>query len=168
MRGLLTPLFVVVIAALAVFVSLEAAQTDAVTVTVTVQNLSVAVTDGGVAYGTMTTSAQEDTTSSGVNDSQTATNDGNITEDFNILGQNTGAWTLAATAGSEQYVHEFCNNGNCDSSPAWTAITTSYQQVANSIATSGTQEFDLRIGTPTSTSTFTQQSADVTVQAVAD
>lgn len=167
MKGLLASTFIVVLAALIVYMPLGA-QTDTVTATVTVQNLSVSVSDGAVAYGTLSTSAQEDTTSSGVNDSQTATNDGNVTEDFNIQGQDTSSWTLAGSAGAEQYVHEFCNNGTCDGSPSWTALTTSYQQVANSVATSGTQEFDLRIGTPTSTADFTQQNADVTVQAVAD
>jgi hypothetical protein len=47
-----------------------------------------------------------------VNDSQTATNDGNIAEDFNISSSNaTGGtgWTLAGTIGADQYNHSFCN-----------------------------------------------------------
>ena len=115
--------------------------------------------------GTQTTSATEDTTTSGLDDSQTATNDGNVTEDFNISGQNTANWTLASTAGDEQYFHKFCVT-DCDSSPVWTALTTSYQTLATGIGESSNQVFDLQIGTPSSTVNFTQQSVDVTVQAV--
>lgn len=149
-------------------VNSKSADTGSVTATVTAQNISVSVTDGGVAYGTLALSGTADTTSAGVNDSQTATNDGNVVEDFNVKGANTTAWTLAATQGSEQYFHKFCNNGTCDSSPTWTALTTNYQTLGTSIAaTSGTKEFDLQIGVPSATATFTSQSASVTVQAVA-
>ena len=144
-----------------------AASTATVAATVTVQNISVTVADGSVAYGTQGTSATVDTTSGGLDDSQTATNNGNITEDLNIKGQNSANWTLVATAGADQYFHKFCTS-NCDSSPTWTAMTTSYQQLANAVSGSGTSVFDTQLGTPTSSTNFTQQSVDVTVQAVAD
>lgn len=164
--------FIVVCLLALVLVSLgtvaKAATTGAVTATVTVQSISITVTDGTVAYGTLGTSSTKDTTSSGVNDSQTATNDGNVTEDFNILGQSSGAWTLGSTADSETYTHKWCTS-DCDGTPTWTALTTSYQTLVASIAASGgTQIFDLEIGTPTSTSTYTEQSVDITVQAVAN
>jgi len=146
-------------------VSIKAAVTDSVTATVTAQNISVTVADGTVAYGTMVVSTTADTTSGDLNDSQTATNDGNITEDFNIMGQDTAAWTLAGTIGSEQYRHRWCTT-DCDGTPTWSALTTSYQTLASTIATSGTSVFDLEMATPSSTATYTQQSADVTVQAV--
>lgn len=144
----------------------SAATTDSVTATVTVQNVSVSVTDGAVAYGTLAASGTQDTASGGLDDSQTATNDGNVTEDFDIQGQNSGDWTLAATQGSDQYFHKFCTT-DCDGSPTWTALTTSYQALATSVADSGTQVFDLQIGVPSSSSVDTQQSVDVTVQASA-
>jgi hypothetical protein len=50
------------------------AGTADVTATVTVQNVSVTVSDGTVAYGTVAASGNKDTTSSGTDDSQTATN----------------------------------------------------------------------------------------------
>lgn len=143
-----------------------AASTGAVTATVTAQNISVTVTDGSVAYGSLSTSTTEDTTATGVNNSQTATNNGNVTQDFNIQGQDSAAWTLAGTAASEAYTHKFCIT-DCDGTPTWVALTTSYQTLATGVADSGTQIFDLQIGTPTSTATFTQQSVDITVQAVA-
>jgi hypothetical protein len=156
----------IVLAAFLGAISIQAAETGNVTATVTAQNISVAVTDGSVSYGVISVSDTQDTTTGGVNDSQTATNDGNITEDFNVRGFDTTGWTLGSSAGSETYTHKFCTS-NCDSSPTWTALTTSYQTLAEDVvATSGTQVFDLQIGTPTSTSAYTQQTATVTVQAV--
>lgn len=137
-----------------------------VTATVTVQNVSVSVSDGSIAYGTVSTGSSADTTSGGVNDSQTATNNGNINEDIDIKGNNSANWTLGATAGADQYVHEFCT-ANCDSTPVWTALTTSYQSLATAVASSGTQDFDLKITAPSSSSTYTQESITVTVLASA-
>lgn len=135
-----------------------------VTATVTVQNISVGVTDGSVAYGTLGSN-----TSAGTNpaDTQTVTNNGNITENFNIKGQNSVNWTLGATAASDVYVHKFCT-ATCGTPPTnYTALTTSYATLATGITTSGTQTFDLYITTPNPSTVFTQQSVDVTVQAVA-
>jgi hypothetical protein len=143
----------------------KAATTGNVSATVTVTNLAITVSDGTVAYGTIAVSSTQDTTTSGVDDSQTATNDGNVTSDFNIQGANSTNWTLTATAGSEDFTHKFCTS-DCDGSPTWTALTTSYQSLATSISASGNQVFDLQIGTPTSTATFTEQSTTVTVQVV--
>lgn len=139
-----------------------AADTASVTATVTVQNISVSVSDGSVAYGTLALNSSAGTNGT---DTQTATNDGNVTVDFNIRGYDTAAWTLAGTNGANQYVHRFCTT-SCASAPTnYTALTTSYQTLAASKATSATQTFDLHITTPTSTATYAQQSADVLVQA---
>lgn len=153
-----------------------AASTATVAATVTPQNISVSVNDGSVAYGTLDLSSTQNTTSSGVDDSQTATNDGNVAEDFNITSTNaTGgtAWTLAGTIGANQFKHSFCTTGTgspdpCDTSPTWTAITTagSYQALGSNITVSGTKKFDLKLDTPSSTSDYTQKSITVTVQAV--
>jgi hypothetical protein len=153
-----------------------AASTGTVAATVTPQNISVTVTDGAVAYGTIDVSASKDTTSGSTDDSQTATNDGNVAEDFNIKSTNgTGGttWTLAGSVGADQYKHSFCTAGSgspdpCDTSPTWTAMTTSYQQVGNAIAASGTKKFDLKIDTPSSVSDYVQKSITVTIQAVID
>lgn len=142
----------------------NAAGTAAVTATVTVQSVSVSVADGTVAYGTLAVSS-----SSGTNgtDTQTATNNGNVAEDLNIKGQNTANWTLAAAAGADEYVHKFCVS-SCSSAPTnYTALTTSYQALGTNVAANGTQTFDLYLTTPTSSTNFSQQSVDVTVQAVA-
>ena len=146
--------------------SVKAQTTGAVTATVTAQNVAVSVSDGTVTYGTISLGETASTSSDGLDDSQTATNDGNVTSDLNIMGQNSANWTLAATVGSDNYVHEFCTS-NCDSTPTWTALTTSYQTLATGIAASGNQAFDLKIIVPSTSSNYTQQSVDVTVQVVA-
>ena len=139
------------------------AGTDQVACTVTAQKISVSVSDGSVAYGTIALGSSQDTTASGVNDSQTATNDGNVAEDFNIEGVDTTGWTLAAATGSDQYVHEF----STDSGSNWTALTTSYQTLATNIASSSTQTFDLRVWVPSSTTHYDEQNPNVTIQASA-
>jgi hypothetical protein len=134
--------------------------------------VSVTVADGTIAYGTLATNTSKDTASGGLNDTQVATNAGDVAEDFNIKGQDSTNWTLAGSAGSEQYVQAWCTTGSgspdpCDASPTWTALTTSYQSLATNIAVAGTKRFDLKITTPTATAITSQQSVDVTVQAVA-
>lgn len=141
---------------------MSALSTAAVTATVTAQNISVSVTSGSVAFGTLALNASAGTNPAST---QTATNNGNITETFNIKGQNSANWTLGATAGSETYVLKFCI-ATCTTPPtSYTALTTAYQTLVIGKAVSGTQTFDLYITTPTATAFFTQQSVDVTVQA---
>jgi len=144
----------------------SAASSATVNATITPQNISVSVSDGSVAYGTVSLSSTADTTSGGTNDSQTATNDGNVSIDLNISGQDTSAWTLAGTIGANQYKHEFCIT-TCDTTPSWTALTTSNQPLTTGVAASGTQVFDLKLSTPSSTASYTEQSPNVIIQASA-
>ena len=158
-----------ILALIAVAFPLGAATEGSVTATVTVENISLTVADGTVTYGTLGVDTLKDTTSSGLNDSQTATNNGNVNEDFNIKGSDSANWVLAATAGADEYFHKFCrgDTGTCDSTPVFTALTTAYQTLDTAVAANGTQIFDLQINTPTSSSNFTEQSVNITVQAVA-
>lgn len=166
-RAAVFTFFLFLISTLLLIGQARAATTSAVTATVTAQNISVSVTDGTVAYGTLGASTSVSTITTDLNDTQTATNDGNVAETFNIAGQNSANWTLAGTNGSDQYVHQFCT-ATCSSPPTnFTALTTGYQTLATNIASTGNQTFDLRITTPTVSSVTTQQSVDVTVQAVA-
>lgn len=145
----------------------DAADTAVVSATVTVQNVSVTVSPGTVAYGTMALNSSKSTIPADLNAAQTVTNNGNVSEQFNIRGQNSANWTLGLTAGSDTYVHQFCAAA-CTSPPTnFTGLTTNYQTLAASIAASGTQTLHLRLTTPTTSSVFTQQSVDVTLQAVA-
>lgn len=165
MKSLIASITILGLAGMIVGVGVQGADEAGVAATVTVQNISVTVADGVVAYGTLGVNTSKDTTTSGVDDTQTATNNGNITENLNIRGDDsTTSWTLAGAAGSEQYVNKFCIT-TCDSSPTWTALTTSNQTLASSVGTSGTQDFDLQIITPTVTTDFAEQTITVIVQA---
>jgi len=163
MKSLIAVLCVFGVVALMTGISVLAAETTSVTATVTVQNISVSVSDGTVAYGTLAVGTSKSTCD--LSDTQTLTNDGNVTEDFNIKGQNSASWTLAETAGSEEYVHEFSTD-TCPVS-TWTPLTTDYQTAATGITAGGTSPLNLQITTPTATNDYTEQSVDVTILAVA-
>lgn len=163
-------------AAFPLFVAVHAfaATTGTVAATVTPQNISVSVSDGSVAYGSTALNSSKDTTSGGLNDTQTATNDGNVAEDFNISSTDaTGGttWTLAGTVGANQFKHSFCNSGSgtpdpCDTGPTWTAMSTSYSSLTTAVAASGTSKFDLKLDTPSSSTDYVAKSITVTIQAV--
>ena len=141
-----------------------AATTASVTATVTVENISVSVTDGTVSYGTLGLNSSAGTNGT---DTQTASNDGNVAEDFNLKGSDSAAWTLdTANSTTDHYMHKFCT-ATCASAPTnYTGLTTSYQALASNVAALGNQTFDLYITTPQTSSVYTAQSVDVTVQAV--
>lgn len=132
--------------------------------------ISVTISDGNVAYGIMAENTSKSTLPGELNDMQTATNNGNTIENFNIKGQDTACpWALASSAGNDQYVHQFCNDtaNDCSSPPTnYTALTTSYQTLATSVAVNGGIDFQLRITVPTTTSCYDQQSVNVIIQAV--
>ena len=148
----------------------RAASSDTVTATVSVQQVSVSLDNvDGISFGTIASSGTQDTTTNGVNDSTTATNDGNVTVDFNIQASDTVSWTLVQTAvGDETYNMKFCTT-TCDTSPSWTnvgrAAQSEYATLAEDITASGTQVFDLQVGAPSTSIAVSAQSITVTVQA---
>ena len=147
---------------LALGVTVSGADEASVAATVTVQSISVSVSDGTVEYGTLAVSTTKSTLAGELADLQTATNNGNVTENFNIRGQDSANWTLAATTGVvNQYVHKLSK----DSGANWTALTTSNQTLASGVVAAGTQTFDLQITTPSSSTSYIEQSVNVTVQA---
>jgi hypothetical protein len=120
-------------------------------------------TDGSIDYGTIPINSSEDTTASGLSDTQTAQNNGNLNADFNIRGQDTSCpWTLSTSNGIDTYVHEFSVNSGSN----WTPLTTSYQSLATNKAELETQDFDLKVTTPTSTVCLSPQVIDITIQVV--
>ena len=138
-----------------------------VTATVTAQNVAVSVTDGSIAYGIV--NGSEDTTSSvttGIDDTQVVSNDGNVPENFDIAGTNSTDWQLGAAAGDATYEHAWCTS-NCDSSPTWSALSTSANSLATSVATSGTQAVDFQITVPTSNAGTNSENVDVNITASA-
>ncbi len=143
---------------------IDAQVTDSVTATVTPANIALSVDPGTVTYGYVSLNSSANTTASGVNQTQTINNDGNVDLDFDITGTNSDDWTIGLTQGADIYKHEFCVT-DCDSSPTWTAFTTSYVSVATDVESEGSQDFDLRITLPTTTTSYDQQNVNVTVRA---
>lgn len=141
-----------------------------VEVTYTTAIVSVSVSDGVVTYGFMPANTSKSTLPGELNDMQTATNNGDVIENFNIKGQDSANWELADTNGSDQYIHMFCNDtdNNCSSPPTnYTALNEdSYTTLDTNIAVSGTVDFQLRLTTPNPSTVFTQQQVNVTVQAI--
>ena len=161
MKFLITTICILGLVGMVVGVAVQGADTGTVAATVTVQSISVTVTDGTVAYGIIVAGASKDTVTP--SDLQTATNNGNVTENLNIRGTNSAAWILAATAsGATNYKHEFSKDRFATSG---TALTLVNQTLASSVAPAGTQTFDLKVTTPPSAANFTEQSVNVIVQA---
>lgn len=137
---------------------------------ITVEIISVDInTDGVISYGLM--NSNESKTTLDLSDSQIAGNDGNVAEDFNIMGQDSANWELSNSNGSDAYAHMFCNDtlNACDSPPTnyYAFNEDDYTGFASSTVASGTVTFQLRITTPNPSNVYTQQTVDVTVQAVA-
>ena len=131
-----------------------------VTATVTAQSISITVDVPSVPYGTLAVN-----TESAPSAIITATNNGNVTENFNIKGSNSTNWTLSdVAAGAGTFMHKFAKSQ--DAYTAYTALhNTNYTALATGVAASGTQLFKLKLTMPTSTTFFAQQSTTVTVQA---
>jgi hypothetical protein len=140
---------------------------DTVTCTVSAYLVSVTVSDGDVAYGALEVGTSKSTLVAGLNDQQTATNDGTVTEDFSIKSSDATRgggtnWTLVTgTPGFNEFKHEF----STDSSFPGTALTNSYTSLATSVATSGSEDFDLQITMPGSTDDYLEHTITVTVLA---
>ena len=91
-----------------------------------------------------------------------ATNDGNITANFLVRGDNTAAWTLAATAAAEAYVHR----ASPDAFTTTIVLTTTNQSLETGIAASGTSTVSLNMDLPTSSAATAEQTAPVIVVAI--
>lgn len=142
------------------------------TFTTAAATISVTITaNGTILYGTIVAGGSKATHSGDLNTTITAQNDGDVTETFNIKGQDTACpWTLAASSGSDQYAHQFCKTTDvsCTSPPTnYTALTTSYQTLYTSVAVSASRNIDLRVIVPDPSSCSDQQSVDIVIQAVA-
>ena len=161
----------------------EALLTDDITVTVTIQNLSLSLSAPTVNFGTQVAGAIVQT--SETNDI-VVTNDGNVVEDFSLVQAAPTGWTAAGTATGETYVlsglfvdtnddpadTDFNAEDVIPTGTSTTATATVFGDVdlagsANGldVAINGTTDLWLELKTPTSTSVTTAQDIIVTVGA---
>jgi len=123
-------------------------------------------TDGSVSFGNIASNTTEDTTATGINDTEVVSVDSGPA-DLNIksttFSDGSNTWSLSSSSGSDQVHWEFSPNGS-----TWNdfLVADNYYSLATGIAQGNTQNVDLRITTPTSTSSYLQHSVTVTVQAV--
>jgi hypothetical protein len=147
-----------------------------ISVTVTIQNLSVSAS-GPVAFGTVVSGS-----SSVSGSASTVTNDGNVTETYSLSLTNPSGWTaVQASPGAEQYAlcaqfnsaaptglsFTYGNHALSTTSAAASGTKFAGDQTGLSVATSGTRSLWFRFDAPASTAVATQQNISVTVTAAA-
>ena len=147
-----------------------------ISVTVTIQNLSVSAS-GPIAFGTVL--AASSTVSGGAS---TVTNDGNVTETFSLQLTNPATWSaVSAAPAAEQYAllaefntaapavggFSFANHALTTSSVASSATQFAGNQTGLSVAALGTRSLWFRFDAPTTTVVTTQQNITVTLTAAA-
>lgn len=125
--------------------------------------VSVSITsDGTIEYGTLTSGQIKSTIQ--LSDTQTAKNDGNVTVNFNIKTSSPSGWSLGSTPASDIFVHEFSTNAG----GSWTAFTAAdtYQTLVGGVAPEATEDFDLRFTAPNPSTSASQKTITITIQAV--
>ena len=153
-----------------------AANPATISVTVTIQNLSVSAS-GPIAFGTVVAGSQT-VSSSG----STVTNDGNVTETYSISLTNPATWTaVQAAPTAEEYALLAQFNGTAPTAGSFsyanhalstTPVTCSGTVFAGgetglSVPAAGTRTLWFRFNAPTSTAVTTQQNITVTLTAAA-
>jgi len=131
--------------------------------------ISVNITsDGDVAYGVLAPGETQDTVTLG--DTQTAKNTGDVTVDFEIKSSNAirgggTDWGLKSVAGADEFTHDY----STDSGQSWDDMkkADTYYDLAANVPAEGYQDFDLRIGMPTTIADYGEHSVTVTVLATA-
>lgn len=146
-----------------------------ISVTVTIQNLSVSAT-GPIAYGTVIASS-ETVSGSG----STVTNDGNVTETYSLSLTNPSWTAVQAAPAAEQYAllaqfnataptavsFTYANHALSTTPTASSATKFAGGQTGLSVAAAATRSLWLRFNAPTSTAVTTQQTITVTITAAA-
>jgi hypothetical protein len=148
-------------ASIALTVPSLADENQTVSATVTPLLISVLIDPTSVTYGTRA----PNTTQHASNPTfVTVTNNGSVTERFNIKGaaSTPSAWTLGATAGTNQYVHRFSTNGS-----TFTEMQTGDQSLMTGVGVSSNFQLFLQMDMPTTVTTgVVQQTLPVVVTAL--
>jgi len=115
-----------------------------------------------VAYGNVTLSSSKCSTTT--TDTQSAVNNGNIVENFNIKGADSTDWDIGTTSiGADIYVHRFSTTTG---TYAWPEVDNEYITLEAGIAADATSTVDFYIFLPSSSTSYTEQSSNITIQAV--
>ena len=155
----------VAILILAIFLgqNVRAADTAAVSATVTATNLAVSVSDGSIAFGSVALNTAT-TTAGGTGQTQTVSNDGSNAVLNVKSGNATGGttWTLGTSPGSNIFKLEVSTTTG--STYMTFQATDTYLTASSSSASLTSGAFDFRFTTPTVSTDFVQKSLSITVQ----
>jgi hypothetical protein len=122
--------------------------------------ISITVGDGSIAFGAVPFGTSKSTID--ITDTQAVTNNGNVNINISVKGYDSSCpWTLSDTTGTEQYKYEYSTNSGGN----WTSISKSYTTMLTGLAASNSQNFDLRVWAPTSTTCLTEQTTSLTLLA---
>lgn len=183
MRKIISVLVTTVFLSLSIVDLISAASTADITVTVTCRNLSVGVSPGSYAFGTVN-EGSETVASTAI----TVTNDGNVNEDFEAKLTVVAGWTAvqSGTPSTDQYIlgamFKSTAPATTDYDDAEDMISTSYVEASAtvfaldagavgekgySVAAAGTRNLWFYFFAPSATTVGTQQSITVTLRATA-
>ena len=187
-RNILGVALVLSLVAVLLPATIFAAETGEVSCTVSGKLISVSVTDGSVAYGTLDLSTTKNSAlydainnANGMTpaQTQTITNTGSVAEDFNMKTSNaigSTDWTLhATTPGSELFTYAYLVSDTAYAGSAaigaFTKWATAGSYVADAggddVAADGVKYLELEIGMPTLSVDYGEHTITVTVLAVA-
>lgn len=142
--------------------SIRAAETGTIAATVTATNLAVSVSDGTIAFGSVTLNTA--TTTAGNSDTQTVSNDGS-TAQLNVKSGNaTGGttWTLGTSPGSDIFKLEVSTTSGA--SYMTFQATDTYLTASSTFSSLTNGNLDFQFTTPTASSDFVEKSLTITVQ----
>ena len=165
-KQFIATLCILAVVGVGVGVGAQGANEAPVSATVTAELITISVASGSVTYGILPTDTNEDTVS--LSQTQVVTNDSNVAVDLEVKSSDAAGgtpWNLAATNEAlDEFTHEFAPDGS-----TWAMFDVNndiYTSLAGNIAAStGTQDLDLKIKTPSSVSDNTQKTIIVTVLA---
>jgi len=135
---------------------LQAGQTAGISVTVTLELISVSVAPTSWAIGSV---AAESSKESGT---YTVTNDGNVTENINIQCGNSASWTVTATIST---TNQFKMEAKGGDQATYTSIDTSKVLKSNLAASGTVTDLKLNFTAPQAGSNTTAQTIPVTLTA---
>ena len=134
----------------------QAVPTAGISVTVTLESISVSVSPTAWAIGTVADESVHESST------YTVTNDGNVTEDISIQCGNSGDWTVVCSLTTTE---EFIMEAKGGDLASYTCIATS-QVLKSSLAESGTvTDLQLQFTAPQAGSNTAEQTVPVTLTA---
>jgi len=155
---------------------LAAEDTAVVSATVTPSVVAVSISPTSVEYGILALSTSDTDRSTAESETITATNDGNVTSDFTIMGSDasgmlTTNWTLSSdppekgTVAADQFAHRFDEGTTFNGVEAAALDSTAYKPLKAGITDAGTADFVLEMNMPTSSTDSETKSTTVTILA---